>query len=100
MAAQYHHRHGADLVLGQQGGDPLVRGAPVNGHHGFRHDVADPVLPPAVVLLVPAAGMPVRVALRRMARCGIGCPGPAGCGGFAVAGLVVGDAKLRAMASR
>ena len=94
MATQYQHRHGADLVLHQQGGDPLVPGAPVNGHHRRRHDVPDPVLPSAVVLLALAVGMPVHAALRRMALSGIGCPGFFGCGGIVVGGLVLGNAKL------
>ena len=91
--AQYHHRHGADLVARQQGGDPLVRGAPVNSHHGRRHDVPDPLLPSPVVWVALTAGMPVHAALRRMALSGIECPGRIGCG-FVVAGLVVGSAKL------
>jgi hypothetical protein len=88
MATQYQHRHRADLVLCQQGGDPLVRGAQVNSHHGRRHDVPDPLLPSAVVLPGLATGMPGHPALRPAALSEVGG------GGFAGGGLVVGGAEL------
>jgi len=57
MAAQDQYQHGADLVLGYPGGDLLVGGHLVDSHHGGRHDVPDPVVRSAVVLLLPAVGM-------------------------------------------
>ena len=92
MATQYQHRHAADLVLRQQGGDPLVRGTQVNSHHRRRHDVPDPLLPSAVVLPGFGTSMPVHPALRPVAL------GEIGCGGFAAGGLVVGGAELASQA--
>jgi len=68
-------RHGADLVLREQDGDPLVRGAPVNSHHRRRHDVPDPLRPSAVVLPGLALGMPVPPLLQRAALTEVGCGG-------------------------
>ena len=44
------HRHATDLVLGQPPCDLLVRGYPVDGHHGRRHDISHLAVPPAMAL--------------------------------------------------
>ena len=62
LPAHHQHRHSADLVLGQQTSDLLVRGDPVNGHHRRLHHVADPAGPPAMPRSVVSR---LRASLRR-----------------------------------
>ena len=45
------------MVLGQQARDFLVRGDPVHGDHGCRHDVPDPVVPAPMMLLGATCGL-------------------------------------------
>jgi len=62
---------GSPLIwyLGQQAGDLLVGGDPVDRHDGSRHDVPDPAVPPALVL----GQMPLGAAIPRL-RGGGRCP--------------------------